>query len=265
MPLRAGDDQPAGAVTSDPVGLGQAVEGQAQQVRAQARDVDVLGVVVEDFVVDLIGQDEEGVLAGHVHDLLQDLLGVHRAGRVIRVDHHDCLGALGDLGADVLDGGVPVVFLVAQVVHRLTAGQGRRRRPQRVVRGRDEDLVAVVEQGLHRHRDQLGHAVTQEDVLDVELREAGDDLVAGDDRATGGDDALGGGVTLRVWQSGDHVAHDHVRGLEAELGGVAGVQLEDPVAVGGHALGLRVDWAADLVENVGQLRGLVQVAQFAGA
>ena len=85
-------------------------------------------------------------------------------------------------------GSQPVV-LVAPVVHGHAVGQRRHRRPQRVVRGRDEHLVALVEERLHDHRDELGDTVAQVDVVDVDHREARLGLVAGHDRATSAQDA----------------------------------------------------------------------------
>ena len=153
--------------------------------------------------------------------------------------------------------GCHALRLVAQVVHRRAAGQRGRRRPQRVVRRRDQHLVAVVEQGLQRHRDQLGDPVAQVDVVDVEPREALDQLVAGDHRTPGGQDALRVGVALGVRQRLDHVPHDHVGRLEAERRRVADVQLEDAVPFGLQPRGVLVHRAADLVQDVlklGRLR-----------
>ncbi len=44
--------------------------------------------------------------------------------------------------------------------------------PERIVRRGDEDLVALVEQRLHRHRDELGDTVPEVHVVGVEPREA---------------------------------------------------------------------------------------------
>ncbi|SUA20956.1 Uncharacterised protein [Neisseria gonorrhoeae] len=46
-----------------------------------------------------------------------------------------------------------------------TARKRCRRRPQRVVGRGNQDFVAVVEQRLHRHRNQLGHAVADIDIV----------------------------------------------------------------------------------------------------
>ena len=183
--LGAGDDQPARPIAGDPVGLGQPVERQDSTIRRHRRHRDVLGVVVEDLVVDLVGQQQQLMLARQIGHLREDFAAVHRAGRVVRVDHDERLGAVGDLGLQVGDVGLPALGLVAQVVHRGAAGQRGRRRPQRVVRRGDQHLVAVVEQRLQRHRDQLGDAVAEVDVVDVEAREAVDQFVAGEHRAAG--------------------------------------------------------------------------------
>ncbi len=149
--------------------------------------------------------------------------------------------------------GMPALGLVAQVVHGGAAGQRRRRRPQRVVRRGDEHLVAVVEQRLQGHRDELGYPVAQEHVVDVEPGEPVDQFVAGEHGTAGGLNALGIRVALRVGQRLDHVAHDDVGRLEAERRGIADVQLEDAVPLGLEPGRVIVHRTADLVQDVLQL------------
>ena len=93
----------------------------------------VLGVVEQDLLVDLVGDDHQVVAARDVDEALDDLLAVHRPGRVVGVDDHERVGVLGDLGLDVGEVGVPAVLLVAAVVHRDAAGERHRTGPQRVV------------------------------------------------------------------------------------------------------------------------------------
>ena len=225
---------------------------------------DVLSVVVEHPVVDLVGQQEQAVAAGQLDQPGQHRTGVDRAGRVVGVDDHERLGALGDPGLDVGQVGVPAVGLVGQVVHRGASGQADRRGPQRVVGRRHQHLVAVVEQRLHRHDDQLGHPVAQVDVVDVKGGEARHVLVAGDDRAAGRRDAPGVGVALGVGQGGDDVPHDRVGGLEAEGARVADVELQDAVALGLEPGGVGVGRAPDLVDDVLELARLAEQAGRAG-
>ncbi len=258
--LGPGHHDPAGAVAAHPVGLGEPAEGQAQHVVAGERGrVVVHRVVEEDLLVDLVGHDDELVPAGDVDERLDGVLGVDRPGGVVRVDDHQRVGVLGDLGLDVGQVGVPAVALVAAVVHRGAAGQRDRAGPQRVVGGRDEHLVAVVDEGLQHHRDQLGDAVADVDVVDAGVGEAVR-LVVLRDRGAGGVDAAGVGVALAVGQVVDHVGDDRLGGLEPERGGVADVELEDLVALGLEPLGLDQDRPAHVVADVLQLLALDDAA-----
>ena len=253
--LRAGEGQPPGTEPGHAVRLGEAVEGEAEQVRGEGGDRRVLRVVVEDLVVDLVGHDDQLVPAGQLGDALEDVDRVDGARGVVRVDDDDRLGPVGDLARDVVEVGRPPRLLVAEVVHGGPAGQGRGGRPQRVVRRRDEDLVAVVEQALHRHDDELADAVAQVDVLDVETGEVAD-LVVLLDGASRADDALAVAVALGGRQRADHVDEDVVRRLEAERRRVADVELEDPVPLVLEPFGLGEHRSADLVADGRELLGL---------
>ena len=265
MLLRPRDHHPPGAVAGDAVGLRQAVEGEAEQIGRDGRHGDVHRIVEQDAVVDLVAEHQQRVLARDVGDALERLARVHRSRRVVRVDDDDRLRAIGDPRADVLEIRVPAVVLIADVVHRRTAREARHRGPQRVVRRGDQHLVALVEKGLHRHRDELGDAVAEEDVLGVDVREARDLLVPAHDRATRGEDAAALAVAVRGRDGGDHVADDLVRRLEAEDRRVARVELQDRVTCGLEPSRLIQGGAADLVEDVLQLRGLVERPQPAAA
>ena len=80
-------------------------------------------VVVEDLVVDLISQYQQLVLAREISQLDQHLPAVDRAGRIVRVDHHQCLGPWRDLRFDIGDIGLPAFGLIAQVMDGCAAGQ----------------------------------------------------------------------------------------------------------------------------------------------
>jgi precorrin-6B methylase 2 len=137
-------------------------------------------------------------------------------------------------------------------VHRLAAGQAHGGGPQRVVGRRDQHFVAVVEQRLHRHHDQLGHAVAQVDVLDGD---AFDFLLLAvlHHRLARAEQAFGVAVALGGGQVADHVLEDFVRRLEAKRRRVADVQLEDAVAFLFQAFGVLEHWAANVVADVGEL------------
>ena len=152
--LRAGDSDPACTVTADAVCLGQTGEGQAEHVVAgEGCHVDNLNIVIGNLFVDFISEDHQIVLACHVHNLLQDCAWVHGAGGVVRVNNHDALGALGNLRLNVFNIRVPVVFLIAEVVHGLAGNQRSGCGPQRIVRHGNQDFVAGLAQCLQGHRD----------------------------------------------------------------------------------------------------------------
>ena len=229
-----------------------------EQVRGERRGAHVGGVVVQDLVVDLVREQDQVVPAGQLDDLLQRRSPVHGPGRVVRVDDDDRLGPGRDLRRQVGQVGLPVVGLVAQVVHGVAAAQRDRGRPQGIVRHRHEDLVAVVQQRLQRQHDQLGDAVAEPDVLDVDPVDALV-LVVLHHRAAGRQQALGVAVPVGLRQVEDDVLQ-HLGGcLEAERGRVADVELEHMLALGLHPLRFLQHRAADVVADIGQLRRLGDV------
>ncbi len=122
--------------------------------------------VVQHLVVDLVGEDDELMFARKLDDLFQYLIGIQRTGRVVRVDDDDGARVRRDLAAHVGQIGIPFIGLVADVVARRAARQRDCRRPQRIVGGRHQHFVAGIEQALHRHHDQFGSTVADEDVVD---------------------------------------------------------------------------------------------------
>ena len=220
----------------------------------------MLRIIIKNAVVDFVGKNQQLVLAGNIHNLLQDFPGIHRTGGIIGVDHHNGFGFVGDFRLDVLNRGVPVVLFIAQVVHGFAAGKGGSGGPQWVIRGGNQHLVAVVEQGLGDHGNKLGHAIAQEHIVHIKVGEIRDDLVAGDNGAACRDDAFRGGIALRGGQGSDHIPHDHIGCLETEHGGGAGVELEHAVPVHFQAFRFRSHRPPDLIQDVLHLLRLVKDA-----
>ena len=259
-----GETHPADAEARNAVGFGKAVETERQKVGRERSERDVLRFSLHDeTVVDLVGKENKVVLAGDLHDLLKDLLRVKRAGRVVRVDDDDALRARRDLGSKIVDIGVPVLLLVAEIVYRLAAGERDGRRPERIIRRGDKDLVAVVQKALHGERDELAHAVAGKDVVDADIRNALE-LAVLHDRLAGGEETAGVGIALAVAQVIDHVENDLVRRIEAEGGGIADVELEYIRAARFHAHGLVHYGTADVVADVVELFGLLVIFLFHG-
>ncbi len=258
--LGPGDHHPAGAVATDPVGLGKSAEGQAEHVVAGGlRGMVMHRIVEQDLLVDLVSEHHEIVASGDVDHALDDRLAVDRAGRVVGVDDHQGVGVLGDLRLDVGEVGIPVVGLVAQVVHGLPTAQRDGAGPQRIVGCRHQDLVAIVDECLQDKGNQLGDAVADEDVVDVDFAQALLLVVLRNSGARGVD-ALRVAVTLRLGQVVGDVGQDRLGGLEAERRRVADVELQDPVAFCLEPLRFDQDRTTNVVTDVVELAALSDLA-----
>ena len=243
---------PPHAVSCDHVRFGQAGKGDAKQVGCQRGDGGELGVVHDQAVVDLVGEYDELFLAGQLDDFLQQLLGIERARGVVRVDDDDGLCALGDLCAHVVHVGQPAGLLVADVVDGTAASKRRACRPQRIVRRRDQNLVAVIEQGLQAQVDQLGNTVARVDVLDVDIRQVARLRVLHDGLARRVE-TLGRRVALAFGQLARHVVDDLVGRAKTEGCGVADIELQDMRAHLLHAGGFLDHGPAHVIAHAVQL------------
>ena len=101
------------AETGYAVGFGEAVKRNGQQVGSKGGDMVVYSVVVEDFVVNFVGKNNQAVFACQFGDFKQDFFAVHRACRVVGVDDDDGFGFRRNFGFHVGQVGKPVVFFVA--------------------------------------------------------------------------------------------------------------------------------------------------------
>ena len=143
-------------------------------------------------------------------------------------------------------------MLVTQVVYRVAAGQGHGCSPQRVIGCRYQHFVAIVEQRLQRHHDQLGHTVAQVDVFDADPFHLFL-LVVLHHGLAGAEQALGVAVALGSRQVADHVLEDFVRRFKSKGCGVADIQLEDALAFLLQTLGVLEHRAANVITDVGEL------------
>ena len=185
--------------------------------------------------------------ARNLNDALEHLTRVNGARGVVGVDDDEGLGRARDLGLHILQVGIPIGLLVAQVVHRMAAGKGRARRPERVVGAGDQDLIAVVEQRVHRKLNELGHAVARVDVLHLNVGQAFDLRVLHDCLARG-EQATRVGIAFAVLD-------DLVGRAETEGRRVADVELENTLALVLHTGSFVDDGAAHVIQDIIELGG----------
>ena len=205
-------------------------------------------------VVNLVCKNHELVPARNLNDALEHLTRVNGARGVVRVDDDEGFGRTRDLGLHILQVGIPIRLLVAQVVHRMAAGKGRARRPQRVVGAGDQNLIAVVEQRVHRKLNELGHAVARVDVLHLNIGQALDLRVL-HNRLARREQAARVGIAFAVGQLLAHVLDDLIGRAETEGRRVADIELEDALALVLHTGGLVDDGAANVIQDVIELGG----------
>src|SRR5688572_12820290 len=258
--LVTGEDHPPAAVAARPVVLRQAVESDDQHVVGKRRDRRMTRAVVERLVVDLVGQHDQLMLPRDLDQLAQQVVRIQRAGRIVRIDDDDRACPVSKLRADVVEVRQPAGCLVADIVPRPPATEAHGRRPQRIVGCGHEHLVAVVEQPLHRHHDQLGNAVPDEDVVQLDT---GDSLLLHvlHDRLARREQSLAVRIAGRLRQVHDHVMAYLVRRVESEWREVADVELDDAMPLFLHQLRALHDRAADVVADVRELRGLADRLQ----
>ena len=117
---------------------------------------DGLIAIIQTLVVNFIGEYDQLMFTCQIDDFFQQFVRIQRAGRIVRIDDDDRFRMWRDFRFDIGDIRHPVVGFVTQIMDCLAAGQRDRRRPQRIIRCRNQHFVTVVQKGLHAHDDQLG-------------------------------------------------------------------------------------------------------------
>ena len=147
-------------------------------------------------------------------------------------------------------------------MHRRAAGQTHGCGPQRIVRRRQQNLVTVIHQRLHRHDDQFGNTIADNDVVDGDTLDA---LFLGvvHHRLARREQTLGVTVATGVGQVVNHVLQNLLRRLEAERGRIADIQLDDAVAFLFHAVGFAQHRAADVITDTLEFVRLVDLFRVA--
>ena len=252
--LVARKHHPANTITRNHVRLGKAAKGNAGQVGSKRGDRDMLITVHAQAVVDLVGKDHQLMPARDLDDTLEYLARIDRARGVVGVDDDECLGRARDLGLHILQVGIPIGLLIAQIVHGMAAGKGCARRPQRIVGAGDQNLVAIVEQRVHRKLNELGHAVARIDVLHLNVGQTLDLRIL-HDRLASGEQAARVGIAFAVGQLLAHVLDDLIGRAETEGRRVADIELEDALALVLHTGRLVDDGAAHVIQDVIELGG----------
>ena len=229
-------DAPAG----HRVGLGHAVDDDCLVVDrlAEGRDGRVLLAVIDELLVNLIGNHIEPARHGQLGDLAKLIAAEDRARRVARRVDQQHLRALGHKGCQIARLGDIVVLALRLHKHRHAARQADHLRIGNPARRGDDHLVAGVEQRAQRRIDGELRAVGNDNLgRRIGQRIVAQQLVA--DRLPQRQRArrrgvLGQAHIQRLMRCGTDVLGRH----KVRLTGAEG---DDITAIGCHLLGLRVD------------------------
>ena len=124
-------------------------------------------VSVQNLVVDFISEDNQVVLNCKVSNVAQDLLAVHSARRVIRVDNNNGASLFCNLRTNIVKIRIPLIVFVTQIMHRCSASKTCRCSPQRIIRCRNQNFIAAIQQCIQRQLNEFTNAVAQPHVIRV--------------------------------------------------------------------------------------------------
>ena len=83
------------------------------------------GIVIENLVVNLISKNYEVALNSNIGNLPKNFTTVNSTCWVIRVDDNNRFGAICDLAPKIINIRIPLIILVAQIVHWCPTSQCR--------------------------------------------------------------------------------------------------------------------------------------------
>ncbi|CNV26183.1 Uncharacterised protein [Salmonella enterica subsp. enterica serovar Bovismorbificans] len=123
MFFRPVQHHPALAEAGDAIGFRQPIKGDGQQIRRQCGDRVMLGIVIENLVINFIGEDDEIMLARNVDNFHQQFFRIDGASRVVWINNDNTTRTWGDFGADIVKVREPVGRFIAKIMYRLAAGE----------------------------------------------------------------------------------------------------------------------------------------------
>ena len=120
----AADDSPAHAPAGRQVSFREPIESNYRHVGRKRRDGHVLLIGKQQPVVYLVRKNHQVMFAGEFHDAFEGAARDHRAGGIVRIDHHDPARAGEDVAGQPLEIGLPTVVFVEVIAVWLSAEFG---------------------------------------------------------------------------------------------------------------------------------------------
>ena len=233
--------------------FGKSVQRDAEKIRRQGSNGNMLFTVHNQAVIDLIGKNDQLMLSGNIHDLLQNLSRIQCTGRVVRIDDHDPFCPVCDLAPDIVHIRIPVGCLITHIMDRMTTCQIGCRRPERIIRRRHQDLISVIQKSLHGHGDQLADSVSRVNIIDPHIRDLLQ-LAVLHDRFPGRKKTFGIRIAFRFRKIVHHIPDHFLRRRETKGSRVSNIQFQNMDAIRDHPVCFFHYGSPDVIAHVIQFR-----------
>ena len=214
----------------------------------------MLDFIVNDLVINLIGKNDQFIFNRDLDNSLKDFARVNSSRWVVGVDDDNALSVGRNLFPDILEVRVPVGFLVTDIVNSLAPCQGSAGSPERVIRRRDQNFIAVVHQCLHTERDQLTGAVSDIHILLIQVHKSLC-LIILHNGFSCRENPLGVAISLRASEVIANITDNLVRSVQVEGRRISGIEHDDVNPFRRHPVCFLDDRAADIITDIVQLFG----------
>ena len=142
------------------MGLGQSAECHAEQIPCERSNRNMLFSIHNKAVINFIRENDQLVLSCEIYNLLQYFLRIKSTGRIVWIDDNDRFCTVIDLLTHIFDIRIPVRLLITDIVHRLSTGKCSTSCPERIIRGRDQNLISCIQKSRHRKIDQFTDTIS---------------------------------------------------------------------------------------------------------
>ena len=253
-PFVSAENHPSDPESRDHMRFGQSAVGHAEQIRRKRRDGYMFFPIHDQAVINLIGKNHQLMFSCNVNDLLKHFPWIQRSRRIVRVDDNDRFRPGSDLLSDIRHIRIPVGLFITDIMNGFASCKGRTCRPERIIRGRDQDLIAVVQKRRHAEIDQFADTVSCIDIIHRYIRDVFQLRIL-HDRLSRRKKPIRRRIALASGQLLLHIMNYLIRRMKIERRRISDVQLQNADTCLFHTFRFLNHRSPDIVQHMIQLRG----------
>ena len=209
----------------------------------------MLHTVHHQSVIDLIRKNNQLMFPCHLYNLFQNFSAVYCTGRIVRVDDDDSFCTVCNLFLNVINIRVPVCLFIAHIMYRRTASQRYRCCPEWIIRCRNQNLISIVQQCLHRHGNHFTDTVAGIDIIHPHIWNSLD-LTVLHDRFSRRKQSSGIRISLGTGQIHHHILYHFIRCTESKWCRITNIQFQNGFTIFFHTIRFIQDRSSDIITNV---------------